>query len=100
MSAIQDRVSSDQRLGILRCTLTGAASLGVLFFLCWAGAVILPTIVPHMFVALFTSAIFTTVAALVQGLCSSVFFGALAGALVAAFYNLFGGSIRTSETRR
>ena len=89
MSPINVDRSTSPGIGVFRCALTGSAALGVLFILCWAGAVIFPTAVSHMFVALFTQAVFTTIAALVQGLGSALAFGALAGALVAAFYNLF-----------
>ena len=89
MSPINVDRSTSPGIGVFRCALTGAAALGVLFILCWAGAVIFPTAVSHMFVALFTQAVFTTIAALVQGLGSALAFGALAGALVATFYNLF-----------
>lgn len=89
MAPIVADISPNHRIGVLRCALTGAASLAVLFFLCWVGAVLFPTIVSHMFVALFTGAIFTTLAALLQGLCSSAIFGALAGSVVAIFYNIF-----------
>jgi len=89
MSPINVEQPAGSRIGVFRSALTGAAALGVLFILCWAGAVIFPTAVSHMFVALFTQAVFTTIAALVQGLGSALAFGALAGALVATFYNLF-----------
>ena len=89
MSPINVDRPTSPGIGVFRCALTGAAALGVLFILCWAGAVIFPTAVSHMFVALFTQAVFTTIAALVQGLGSALAFGALAGALVATFYNLF-----------
>jgi len=40
MSPINVDRSTSPGIGVFRCALTGAAALGVLFILCWAGAVI------------------------------------------------------------
>ena len=78
------------RLGLLRCALTGAASVGVFYVLCWAGAAIGMAGVSHMFIALFTTSPIASMAALAIGLCWSLLFGALSGALIAVSYNCFG----------
>ena len=78
-----------RRLGVLRLSATGAAASGLFFILCWAGAVISLTGASHMYIALFTAAPVASTAALLEGLCWSVLFGAVAGVLVAIFYNAF-----------
>ena len=78
------------RLGLLRCVLTGAASVGVFYLLCWVGAAIAMPGPSHMFVSLFTAAPVASGAALGIGLSWAVAFGALAGALIAIIYNALG----------
>lgn len=77
------------RLGIVRSALAGAAVVAVLFAACWIGTAVSGLAVSHMFIALFTAEPVASQAALVQGLASAIVFGAIAGALVAFFYNLF-----------
>lgn len=77
------------KLNPLRCALTGAVVLAVLFALCWAAAAAGYAGGSHMYIALFTLAPFASVAALAVGLCWSVVFGAVTGALIAAAYNAF-----------
>ncbi len=79
-----------QKLGILRSAAAGAATFFLFYLLCWLGAAFGLAYVTHLYLALFTSAEITTTAALVTGLCLSFGFGAFAGALIAACYNLFG----------
>jgi hypothetical protein len=76
-------------LGVLRCTATGAVVMGVLFALCWAGAAAGVLNSSHMYVSLFTLEPIASASALAVGLCWSLVFGALAGALVALVYNAF-----------
>ena len=78
------------RLGIFRLTITGAISLAALFGLCWIGTAVTNVQFSHMFIALFTTAPVESAAALAQGLCSSLLFGALAGLLIAWSYNHLG----------
>lgn len=76
-----------RKIGVLRLALTGAITAGVFFALCWIG-LFLPFGSPtHAYLALFTNAEMTSAAALVQGLCWSVAFGALLGGMSAFFYN-------------
>jgi len=81
----------DPQIGVLRLSLTGAIAAGLFYVLCWVGALILP-IGPasHMYLQLFTSAEITSTTALAQGLCWSIVFGLIAGALVAYVYDLPG----------
>ena len=62
-------------------------TLGVMFLLCWLAVALGWLNASHMYLALFTLAPSASPAALVAGLCWSVVFGALAGALVALAYN-------------
>ena len=78
---MQGKVSS------MRIALAVAATLAILFVLCWLGAVVWPTGLSHMFVALFTGAPVDSWAALGQGLCTAIFFGALSGAILSWIYN-------------
>lgn len=86
----RDIATSPTRLNLLRCALTGAATLGVLFAVCWAATLVGMTGPSHMFIALFTTAPVASTAALGIGLCWSLVFGAASGALVAVAYNSFG----------
>lgn len=76
------------KLSAIRLALTGAATLAILFLLCWLGAVAWPGgALSHMFIALFTVTPAASWAALAQGLCGSLFFGGLSGAILALAYN-------------
>lgn len=87
MTATTSPIPSPRPLGVIRCAASAALSLMVLFALCWAGAVVVES-QSHMFIALFTTQPVSSTTALVEGLCWSLVFGAVAGALIAAFYNL------------
>jgi hypothetical protein len=75
------------RFNIARATVATALATGILFAACWVGAVIKVS-AAHMFVALFTSQPIDSLAALSNGLVSSVVFGALFGLAVSAVYNV------------
>lgn len=77
------------RLSALRCALTGAVVLAILFALCWAAAAAGFAGGSHMYISVFTLAPVASMTALVIGLCWSVVFGAVTGALIAATYNAF-----------
>ena len=79
-----------RRLGILHCAAVGAATLMVVYLLCWVGAALGWTAASHLYLALFTTTEVTSLAALAQGLTLSLGFGAIVGALVAVFHSLFG----------
>ena|ERR1051326_86932 len=76
-------------LSVVRFTLTAALTMALLFIACWVGVLIAPNLLSHMFIQLFTAAPMSSVDALWQGLCSSLFFGGLTGLLVAWLYNGF-----------
>jgi hypothetical protein len=84
-------VSMPRRFGWIHCAATGAAVLVVLFLLCWLAAAFTSLTVSHMYISLFTVAPISSAAALIAGLCWSMFFGAVTGALVAVFFNLLAG---------
>ena len=75
------------RLPVLRSALAVAATLGAVFLLCWSGAAIGWLSASHMYVAIFTVEPAGSVAALATGLCWSLAFGTLVGALLALAYN-------------
>jgi hypothetical protein len=76
-----------RKIGVLRLALTGAMTAGIFFALCWVGTFIPFGPATHAYLGLFTNAEFTSAAALVQGLCWSVVFGAVVGGLTAFVYN-------------
>lgn len=76
------------QLPILRCTLVGGIVLGVLFVICWLGATTGWLSASHTYVSLFTIAPAPSSAALASGLCWSIVFGAITGALIAFAYNI------------
>jgi hypothetical protein len=82
--------NATRRLGLLHFAVTGAAVGAALYALCWAGAALGWNVASHLYLSLFTTEAVATSAALVQGVCLSVGFGALAGVLIATFANLFG----------
>lgn len=86
----------EQRLNAIRCALTGAVVLTLLFVLCWLAAAVGMTGSSHMYIAIFTVAPVASLAALAVGLCWSIAFGAVTGALIAVTYNAF-GSIEQRE---
>ena len=85
------------KLNISRCTLTGAAVLAVQFAVCWAAAAAGFAGGSHMYISIFTLAPVASLTALGVGLCWSVLFGGLTGALIAFAYNAFGFLERRSE---
>jgi hypothetical protein len=70
----------------VRSLATGALSVGVLYLLCWIGALIAPFRASHMFIGLFTTEVPASIAALALGLPWALAFGGLSGALVAVGY--------------
>ena len=82
---------------VTRFAVTGAITLIVLFVLCWLGAVLWPGAFTHLFVALFTSAPMTSWLALVEGVCSALLFGFLAGGVLALTYNFTAWSERKAS---
>jgi len=77
-----------RRIGVLRLALTGAIASAVFFIFCWIGAQIPVGTLSHMYVQLFTKSDIGSTTALIEGLCWSLGFGLIAGALVALTYNL------------
>ncbi len=75
------------RLPLVRCAGAGAVALGALFVLCWIAAALGWASGSHMYVSLFTLAPVGSTMALAAGLCWSLGFGALGGALVALAFN-------------
>ena len=73
---------------VVRFALTGALSATLFFFLCWVGAFLPFGPATHMYVQLFTSADINSGLALWQGLCWSLAFGLIAGAVIALSYKL------------
>lgn len=89
MAAIanESALSHSHRLGVLRFALTGALTAATFYVFCWIGAQ-LPIGPPtHGYLNLFTNAELSSGLALFEGVCWSVAFGLIAGALVALIYN-------------
>lgn len=87
MTATSSSIRTPRPLGVIRFAVSAALGLAVLFALCWVGAVFIGS-QSHMFIALFTTQPVASSAALVEGLCWSFVFGAVAGAVIAVSYNL------------
>ncbi|MBS0480956.1 MAG: hypothetical protein JSR96_02180 [Proteobacteria bacterium] len=83
--------TSPQRLGVVRVAITAAATTFAFYLLCWIGALLPIGPATHMYLQLFTNAEAASTTALAVGLCWSLAFGLIAGALFALFYNLFAG---------
>jgi hypothetical protein len=76
-----------RRLGVARATVTGAIVAPLFFALCWAGAFLPVGPGTHLYLRLFTDAPASSAAALIQGICWSLVFGAVAGFLLSIIYN-------------
>lgn len=83
------------RLNIARVALAGAAAAAALYFVCWLGAFLSIGPATHLYLQLFTATDTGTTLALVQGLCWSLAFGFVAGALYSLFYNAFAAMDRS-----
>ena len=79
---------SGGRANVLRFALTGALAAAIFYAICWLGAFLPIGPATHMYLKLFTSADINSGLALVQGLCWSLGFGLIVGALIASIYNL------------
>ena len=90
MTEISAHAPEGAPLGVFRCAATGGVVLGLVFFLCWAATALNAFPASHMFVALFTTAPEASASALGIGFCAALAFGAVAGALTAVAYTLFG----------
>lgn len=76
-----------RKLNVARLALTGAIASGAFFVLCWLGVQFPIGPATHMYIQLFTNADVGSTLALVQGLCWSLVFGLVAGALIALAFN-------------
>lgn len=79
--------SLSHRLGLLRLSLTGALAAAVFYLFCWIGAQLPIGPATHMYLRLFTNAELSSGLALIEGVCWSIGFGLIAGALIAVIYN-------------
>jgi len=83
----ESRARDDRKLDTFRSMLTGGIVGLLLFIICWL-AVFIPSVrATHMYIQLFTAAEIRSGAALVEGVCWSLIFGAVIGALIALVYN-------------
>ena len=81
-------IGAGKGANVLRFGLTGALAAGIFYVVCWLGAFLPLGPATHMYLKLFTNAEVNSSLALVQGLCWSLVFGLIAGALIAFIYNL------------
>lgn len=88
VSTTNGNEGSDGRANVLRFAVTGALAAAIFYAICWLGAFLPIGPATHMYLKLFTSADINSGLALVQGLCWSLGFGLIAGALIAFIYNL------------
>lgn len=82
-----DSAHHSHRLGVLRIALTWALAAAIFHALCWVGAQLPIGPATHMYLELFTKAELSSGLALIQGVCWSIAFGLIAGALIAVIYN-------------
>ena len=75
------------KLGVLRLAVTGALAASLFFVLCWVGAQLPIGPATHMYLNLFTKAELSSGLALAEGVCWSIAFGLIAGAMIALIYN-------------
>ena len=76
-----------RRLGAVRMLAAGGLTAGAIFVLCGLG-IFIPFASPtHDYISLFTTADVSSGTALAEGICWSLLFGAIVGALFALIYN-------------
>jgi len=78
----------EHHIGLRRSAAAGAATLGVLFILCWLGTFV-DVPVTHAWISLFTPAPVDSMQALWEGLGWSLVLGLVAGGVGAFFFNSF-----------
>lgn len=89
MATVADRANiRASRVNISRFAFTGALAAVTFFILCWIGGFLPFGPATHMYVQLFSSEPLNSGLALLQGVCWSLLFGLIAGALIAFYYNL------------
>jgi hypothetical protein len=80
-------VSVRHRINVTRVLLTGGVTAGVVFVLCWIGALVPFSGPTHAYIGLFTNADMGSGRALVEGSVWSSLFGGLTASLFALIYN-------------
>lgn len=80
-----------RKADVLHCAATGAISAPAFFILCWLGAFLPVGPATHAYLALFTNAEITSVAALLEGILWSLAFGLVLGTIVALAYRATAG---------
>jgi hypothetical protein len=74
-------------VNVTRLAIAGGVSAAAVFVLCWLGTLIPSSSPTHAYITLFTNADLRSGAALLEGACWSLLFGALVGAVFALVYN-------------
>jgi hypothetical protein len=88
------------KLGVVHCTFTGCAVLGILFLLAWATEAVADIPASQAFVAIFTQqALGAPRAQFASGLASAIVIGGMVGGLVALCFNLFIAMPRPTSRR-
>lgn len=77
------------RVGVFHCTLTGAAVLAAVFLLCWATEAIADIPASKSLLVFFTGQALRSHEAIAKGCLLAIAVGALIGALIAIFFNVF-----------
>lgn len=87
----KDRPMNDsipRKLGLARMAIASAATTVTFYLICWIGAFLPIGPATHMYLQLFTNAEVASATPLAVGLCWSLAFGLIVGALFTVFYNL------------
>ena len=90
MATVQSATSDTQfhTLNVVQLLVTGGLTAAIVFLLCWLGAFLPFSSPTHAYIGLFTTAPVDSLEALFTGLCWSLLFGGLVGAVFAILYNL------------
>lgn len=87
--AVSSPRGSPPRVGVFHCTLTGAAVLAAIFLLCWATEAIADIPASQSLLVFFTGQALRSHEAMAKGCLLAISVGALVGALIAIFFNVF-----------
>ena len=94
MATASESLIANERGGTLnvpRLIIAGGLTAAGIFVLCWLGTLVPFSSPTHAYISLFTNEDVGSVAALVQGACWSLLFGALVGGAFAVIYNATAG---------
>jgi len=85
--ARDDGTRQARTISVLRLIVASGATAAIVFVFCWLGTFVPFSSPTHAYISLFTNAGISSSQALIEGICWSLLFGALVGAVFGVTYN-------------